>query len=93
MEITANAPAGEPKPYCKIGYRRIGNDCQKMVQPSNKLSSGADWFCRDGYKRVGNQCQNIFIPVNAYAKGSQWYCKTGYTRQADSCIKLTFLEK
>jgi hypothetical protein len=93
MEITANAPAGEPMSFCNIGYRRVGNDCQKMDQPSNGISPGADWPCRDGYKHVGNQCQRIFIPANAYAKGSQWYCKAGYTRQADSCIKLSFLEK
>jgi hypothetical protein len=89
MEITANVAAGETNPPCKTGYRKIGHDCQKMDQPSQTLTPGADWPCRDGYQRMGNYCRKIFVPANADVKGSQWYCKAGYTRQANACIKLS----
>ena len=100
IKIPANAYKSGNTWYCKSGYKKSGNICNKIASnnikiPANayKSKSGNTWFCKSGYIRSGNICNkiasnNIKIPANAYKSGNTWYCKSGYKKSGNICNKI-----
>lgn len=41
---------------CNTGYKRVGNQCNRIYVPPNARLQGANWVCNTGFKRVANQC-------------------------------------
>jgi len=41
---------------CNTGFKRQGQQCNKIFVPPNAVLSGQGWVCRTGYERVGQQC-------------------------------------
>lgn len=74
--------------YCNNGYKKIGNQCEKVQNPLNSYVSGASWYCNNGYKKVGTSCEKIINPINSYVSGSSWYCNNGYKKVAEQCVKV-----
>ena len=40
--------------YCNNGYKKAGNECQKVINPENSFVQGDNWYCNNGYKKAGN---------------------------------------
>ncbi len=83
-----NAYVSGSRWYCRDGYKRVGDRCDKVIAPENSYVSGSRWYCRDGYKRVGDRCDKVIAPENSYVSGSRWYCRDGYKRVGDKCDKV-----
>ena len=41
---------------CNTGFKRQGQQCNKIFVPPNGVLSGQGWVCRTGYELVGQQC-------------------------------------
>ena len=72
--------------FCNPGFKRQGNQCNKVIPPKNAYVLGSSWFCNPGFKRQGNQCNKVIPPKNAYVLGSSWFCNPGFKRQGNQCI-------
>ena len=79
--------------YCKSGYRKVGNACEKIDVPANAFVQGSNWYCKSGYRREGNECLKFAVPANAFARGGQWFCNLGYKRVTDTCVEMSPEEK
>nr|GGH95952.1 hypothetical protein GCM10011355_13710 [Aquisalinus luteolus] len=77
---------------CSQGYRREGNECEKIAVPVNASLSidGRGWRCERGYQRDGDECSEIKVPANADLRlqGSNWYCLKGFERDEDVCAQV-----
>lgn len=74
--------------YCNSGYKKAGDECQKIYNPPNSYIYGSSWYCNSGYKKIENSCEKIENPPNSYVWGSNWYCNSGYKKVGDSCDKI-----
>lgn len=54
---------------CDTGYKRQGQQCNKIFIPPNAVISGQGWICKTGFKRVSNQCNKV--SANAGKQDSQ----------------------
>ena len=64
IKIPANAYKSGNTWFCKSGYIRSGNICNKIASnnikiPANAYKSGNTWYCKSGYKKSGNICNKI----------------------------------
>ena len=41
---------------CNTGFKRQGQQCNKIFIPPNAVLKGQGWICRTGYIRIGQQC-------------------------------------
>ena len=41
---------------CNTGFKRQGQQCNKIFIPPNAVLKGQGWVCRTGYIRIGQQC-------------------------------------
>ncbi len=74
--------------YCNDGYRKVGNNCEKLSVPRNAWVSGSNWYCNDGFRKAGDECEALNVPANAWVSGSNWYCNDGYRKVGERCEKL-----
>ena len=44
---------------CNTGYKRQGQQCNKIFVPPNAVLRGQGWICKSGFKRRGNQCNRV----------------------------------
>ncbi len=88
FEAPANSFVSGSNWYCKDGYRKVGNSCERVKAPANSFVSGSNWYCKDGYSKVGNSCERVEAPANSFVSGSNWYCKDGYKKVGNSCERV-----
>lgn len=84
--------------FCNRGYKRLNNQCDKILIPENaKLkTSGNEWECLIGFRKVGDGCSETIAPANAtvsrFSFGPAWTCIRGYKRAGDVCEKVIIPE-
>ena len=86
MKIPSNAYASGSSWKCNSGYKKSGNNCNKIYVPANASLSGTSWKCNYGYTKIGTRCQ--VVPENATATSSGWKCNIGFSKDGMSCNKI-----
>ncbi len=79
--------------YCNEGFRRQGNQCNRLYVPPNAHVLGDTWYCNEGFRRQGSQCNRLYVPPNAHVLGNAWYCNEGFRRQGNQCNRLNKPER
>jgi hypothetical protein len=63
VKAPANAYVLGDKWYCNNGFRKVGNQCNRINVPANAYVLGDKWYCNNGFRKVGNQCNRINVPA------------------------------
>ena len=85
---------------CDHGYRKVGQQCEKIIVPENAhltpknpfdfLNTGSGWECNKGYIKSNGKCLKIAIPDHASLNqlGNGWVCDHGYRKVGQQCEKI-----
>ena len=61
--------------FCKTGYKRFGNNCNKIKVPMNAYLAGNNWFCNPGFKRSGDVCKRTqSCPIDLESCSNIYIC-------------------
>lgn len=89
---------------CNAGYKRQGQQCNKVFIPSNAVLRGQGWICKTGFKRVGQQCNrtsprvkkniDLIKMIEGYdRKPSQQELRGLFTREVQGATMLIKLKR
>jgi hypothetical protein len=88
VKAPANAYVLGDKWYCNNGFRKVGNQCNRINVPANAYVLGDKWYCNNGFRKVGNQCNRINVPAKSYVLGDKWYCNNGFRKVGKQCNRI-----
>ena len=79
--------------YCDNGYKKTGNQCEKIYVPPNAGAVGGNWYCDMGYAKNEETCKEYYVPSDARITINSWSCNAGYKVEKYNCVLMSDKEK